>query len=87
MPRRKKLRARNEDDEDLLELREEHAEEECTVDMTISYGICDWCDTEHYLIELAHPWDAEVCQFCISQKLKEFQKIQNKLRIVSSSSP
>jgi len=87
MPKRKKLRSRNEDDEDLLELREEHAEEESDDDLSLTYGICDWCDTEHYLIELAYPWDAEVCQFCIKSKIKEFEKIYNKLKIIASSSP
>jgi hypothetical protein len=87
MPKRKKLRVRNDEDEDLLEKREEYAEDESTVDMTFSYGICDWCDLEHYLIELAEPYDAEVCQFCINNKLKDFEKICNKLRIISTSSP
>lgn len=87
MPKRKKLRLRNEDDDDLCESREEHAEDESTMDMTFSYGICDWCDIEHYLIDLDKPYEAEVCQFCINKKLKEFERIYNKLRIISSSSP
>jgi len=87
MPKKKKLKARNEDDEDLLELREEHAEDSSTYDMSFSYGVCDWCDIEHYLIELGSPYEAEVCQFCIKKKLTEFEKIYNKLRLVSSNSP
>jgi len=87
MPRRKKLRSRNEDDDDLLESREEHAEDNCTDDFNFTYGICDWCDIEHYLIELDYPYEAEVCQFCIKKRLKEMELIYNKLKIISSSSP
>jgi hypothetical protein len=87
LPKRKKLRLRNEDDDDLLEQREDYAEDASDDNFNLTYGICDWCDTEHYLVELGFPWDAEICQFCVKNKMKELEKAYNKLRIVTSSSP
>ncbi len=87
MPRKKKLRKRDEEDDDLLETREEHAENNCTDFHTFTYGICDYCDIEHYLIELEKPYEAELCQFCIKKVIKEMELIYNKLKIIAGASP
>lgn len=87
MPKRKKLHKRHDDDEDLLEQREEHAEDAHDGIHSFTYGICDWCDIEHYLAELPFPYEAELCQFCIKKKFKEMEYLHNKLLLVASNSP
>ncbi len=88
MPRKtKKLHTREEDDDELLEQREEYAEDSADDNFSITYGVCDWCDIEHYLVEFDKPYEAELCQFCIKKLIKELELAYNKLKIVSSNSP
>jgi hypothetical protein len=87
MPRNKGLRARNEDDDDLLDKREEHADENSDEKLDVVYGVCDWCDLEHYLASLPAPFDADLCRFCIKKQIKMLEYAHNKLVSVTDSSP